>query len=171
MDRDTVLIIIRIPRKGSSRRLKIAFYLLNIFLVTVSYINRYIDLRGTCSLPMSRMGNKTSDHIITYWYHVILIKVNITASLHAHSLAASRVEQALSEVASSVSSMTPRPGPQRAWLLQLQVWLLLAEIYLALDQVPAAAASIQEATTIFPLSHHIMYTVNIAINHSIVFKI
>lgn len=85
----------------------------------------------------------------------------VAASLHAHSLAASRVEQALSEVASSMSSFTPRPGPQRAWLLQLQIWLLLAEIYLALDQVPAAAASIQEATTIFPLSHHIMYTVSV----------
>lgn len=84
----------------------------------------------------------------------------IVASLHAHSVAASRVEQALSEVASSISSLTPRPGPQRAWLLQLQIWLLLAEIYLALDQVSSAAASIQEATAIFPLSHHIMYTVS-----------
>ncbi|PNF24650.1 hypothetical protein B7P43_G18222 [Cryptotermes secundus] len=81
----------------------------------------------------------------------------ITGSLHAHSLAASRVEQALSEVASSLSSFTPRPGPQRAWLLQLQIWLLLAEIYLSLEQVPAAMACIQEASSIFPLSHHIMY--------------
>ncbi|XP_046670880.1 LOW QUALITY PROTEIN: tetratricopeptide repeat protein 7B-like [Homalodisca vitripennis] len=87
-----------------------------------------------------------------------------SSSLHAHSLAASRVEQALSEVASSISSFTPRPGPQRAWLLQLQVWLLVAEIYLALDQVSAAAASIQEATSIFPLSHHIMYTVRVLVH-------
>ncbi|KAG8276607.1 Tetratricopeptide repeat protein 7B [Homalodisca vitripennis] len=88
-----------------------------------------------------------------------------SSSLHAHSLAASRVEQALSEVASSISSFTPRPGPQRAWLLQLQVWLLVAEIYLALDQVSAAAASIQEATSIFPLSHHIMYTRGLVHEH------
>lgn len=86
---------------------------------------------------------------------------DVAASLHAHSLAASRVEQALSEVASSISSLAPRPGPQRAWLLQLQVWLLIAEIYLVLDQVSAAAASIAEATSIFPLSHHIMYTVSL----------
>lgn len=81
-----------------------------------------------------------------------------SSSLHAHSLAASRVEQALSEVASSLSSFTPRPGPQRAWLLQLQVWLLLSEVYLDLDRPTPATLSLQEATNIFPLSHHIMYT-------------
>ncbi|XP_076241490.1 tetratricopeptide repeat domain 7 isoform X1 [Calliopsis andreniformis] len=81
-----------------------------------------------------------------------------SSSLHAQSLAASRVEQALSEVASSLSSFTPKPGPQRAWLLQLQVWLLLTEVYLVLDQPNGAVLSLQEATNIFPLSHHIMYT-------------
>lgn len=75
-------------------------------------------------------------------------------------MAASRVEQALSEVASSLSSFTPKPGPQRAWLLQLQVWLLLTEVYLVLDQPNGAVLSLQEATNIFPLSHHIMYTVS-----------
>uniref|UniRef100_A0A0K8TA39 Tetratricopeptide repeat protein 7 N-terminal domain-containing protein n=2 Tax=Lygus hesperus TaxID=30085 RepID=A0A0K8TA39_LYGHE len=81
-----------------------------------------------------------------------------SSSLHAHSLAASKVEQALSEVASSLSTFTPKPGPQRAWLLQLQIWLLLAELYLSMDQIPSAAACIQEATNIYPLSHQIMYT-------------
>ncbi|KAK9502249.1 hypothetical protein O3M35_011053 [Rhynocoris fuscipes] len=81
-----------------------------------------------------------------------------SSSLHAHSLAASRVEQALSEVASSLSTFTPKPGPQRAWLLQLQIWLLLAELYLSLKQISSAAACLQEATNIYPLSHHIMYT-------------
>ncbi|XP_012272364.1 tetratricopeptide repeat protein 7B [Orussus abietinus] len=80
-----------------------------------------------------------------------------SSSLRAQSLAASRVEHALSEVASSLSSFTPRPGPQRAWLLQLQVWLLMAEVFLVLDQPEAATLSLQEATNIFPLSHHIMY--------------
>ncbi|XP_075226691.1 tetratricopeptide repeat domain 7 [Lycorma delicatula] len=98
------------------------------------------DTRSVFQLYTSEMSDKDS------------------SSLHAHSLAASKVEQALSEVASSISSQTPRPGPQRAWLLQLQVWLLLAEIYLNMDQVSSAAACINEATSIFPLSHHIMYT-------------
>ncbi|XP_011139524.1 tetratricopeptide repeat protein 7B isoform X1 [Harpegnathos saltator] len=81
-----------------------------------------------------------------------------SSSLHAQSLAASRVEQALSEVASSISSFTPKPGPQRAWFLQLQIWLLLTEVFLILDQPNGAVLSLQEATNIFPLSHHIMYT-------------
>ncbi|XP_066581343.1 tetratricopeptide repeat protein 7B [Prorops nasuta] len=81
-----------------------------------------------------------------------------SSSLHAQSLAASRVEQALSEVASSLSSFTPKPGPPRVWLLQLQVWLLLTEVFLVLDQPTSAVLSLQEATNIFPLSHHIMYT-------------
>ncbi|KAL6449285.1 hypothetical protein ACFW04_000725 [Cataglyphis niger] len=81
-----------------------------------------------------------------------------SSSLHAQSLAASRVEHALSEVASSISSFTPKPGPQRAWLLQLQIWLLLTEVFLILDQPNGAVLSLQEATNIFPLSHHIMYT-------------
>lgn len=83
----------------------------------------------------------------------------LVGSLQAHSIAASRVEQALSEVASSLSSFSPRPGPQRAWMLLLEVWLLLAEIYLALDQPADVLMCIQEASQIFPLSHHIMHMV------------
>lgn len=53
-----------------------------------------------------------------------------TASVHAESVAASRVEQALSEVASSLSSYQPKPGPHQAWLLQIQIWLLTAQLYI-----------------------------------------
>ncbi|XP_011309918.1 tetratricopeptide repeat protein 7B [Fopius arisanus] len=81
-----------------------------------------------------------------------------SSSLHAQSLAASRIEQALSEVASSLSSFTPKPGPQRAWLLQLHIWLLLTEVFLVLDRPEGATLSLQEATNIFPLSHDVMYT-------------
>lgn len=71
----------------------------------------------------------------------------------------SRIEQALSEVASSLSSFSPRPGPKRAWMLQVEVWLLLGELYLALDQPSDVQQCIQEATQIYPLSHHIMHMV------------
>ncbi|KAK0159729.1 hypothetical protein PV327_010814 [Microctonus hyperodae] len=81
-----------------------------------------------------------------------------SSSMHAHSLAASRIEQALSEVASSLSSFTPKPGPQRAWLLQLQIWLLLTEVFLVLDKPDNAILSLQEAANIFPMSYDIMYT-------------
>lgn len=79
--------------------------------------------------------------------------------MHAASLAASRVEQALSEAASSLSSFSPRPGPQGAWMIQLKIWLLLADVYLAIDQPREAMFCIQEASQIYPLSHHIMYMV------------
>ena len=48
----------------------------------------------------------------------------------AESVAASRLEHALSEVASSMgSSLVPKPGPHHTWLLQAQVWLLLGKFF------------------------------------------
>lgn len=85
----------------------------------------------------------------------------LSGSVRANSVAASIVEHALSEVASSVSSYHPRPGPQQAWLLQVQIWLLIARLYLKLDQLSEANACIHEAANIFPLSHHIMYMVRL----------
>ncbi|KAJ8973295.1 hypothetical protein NQ317_008171 [Molorchus minor] len=101
--------------------------------------DRKSDTRSVFQLYTSEMSDKDS------------------SSLQLHNIAASRVEQALSEVASSMSSFNPRPGPQRAWMLQVEIWLLLAEIYLALDQPSDVLMCIQEATQIYPLSHHIMH--------------
>uniref|UniRef100_A0A1B0F9M9 Tetratricopeptide repeat protein 7 N-terminal domain-containing protein n=2 Tax=Glossina TaxID=44049 RepID=A0A1B0F9M9_GLOMM len=79
-------------------------------------------------------------------------------SVYAASLAAvSRVEQALSEAASSLSSFTPRPGPQRPWMIQIKIWLLLADVYLNIEQPVEAMNCINEASQIYPLSHQIMY--------------
>lgn len=101
--------------------------------------DRKSDTRSVFQLYTSEMSDKDS------------------SSLQAHSMAASRVEHALSEVVSSVSSFSPRPGPQRAWKLQMEVWLLLAEIYLTLDEPAYVQQCIQEATQIFPLSHHVIH--------------
>lgn len=80
-----------------------------------------------------------------------------SSSLQLHNTAVSRIEQALSEVASSMSSFNPKPGPQRTWMLQVEVWLLLAEIYMNLDQPSDVQMCIKEATQIYPLSHHVMH--------------
>ncbi|CAH0553551.1 unnamed protein product [Brassicogethes aeneus] len=101
--------------------------------------DRKSDTRSVFQLYTSEMSDKDS------------------SSLQLHNTAVSRVEQALSEVASSLSSFSPRPGPQRAWLLQVEVWLLLAELYLSMDQEGDVQQCIQEATHIYPLSHHIMH--------------
>ncbi|XP_042212941.1 tetratricopeptide repeat protein 7B-like isoform X6 [Homarus americanus] len=90
-------------------------------------------------------------------YSIFNMSDKDTASVHAESVAASRVEQALSEVASSLSSYQPKPGPHQAWLLQIQIWLLTAQLYLKTDQVIEAANCLQEASSIFPMSHHIMF--------------
>lgn len=81
--------------------------------------------------------------------------------MHAASLAASRVEQALSEAASSLSSFSPRPGPQSAWMIQLKIWLLLADIYVTIEQPHEAMFCVQEASLIHPLCHQLMYTVSV----------
>ncbi|KAH8280421.1 hypothetical protein KR018_006699 [Drosophila ironensis] len=79
-------------------------------------------------------------------------------SVYAASLAAvSRVEQALSEAASSLSSFTQRPGPRRPWMLQIEIWLLLADVYLRIDQPNEALNCIHEASQIYPLCHQIMF--------------
>ncbi|XP_028144686.1 tetratricopeptide repeat protein 7B [Diabrotica virgifera virgifera] len=101
--------------------------------------DRKSDTRSVFQLYSSEMSDKDS------------------SSLHLHNLAATRVEQALSEVASSMSSFNPRPGPQRAWMLQVEIWLLLAELYLALDQPADIQMCVQEAMQIYPLSHHTMH--------------
>lgn len=44
-------------------------------------------------------------------------------SVHATSVAASRVEQALSEVASSLQSSAPKQGPLHPWMTLAQIWL------------------------------------------------
>ncbi|XP_072032563.1 tetratricopeptide repeat protein 7B-like isoform X3 [Amphiura filiformis] len=75
-----------------------------------------------------------------------------------NSLAASRVEQALSEVgASSTESTIPRQGSQFVWNIQARIWLTIAELYLLLDKPTEARACVQEACAIFPLSHQVMF--------------
>lgn len=110
------------------------------------------------NISCNEQSEKRSETRSIFQFYTSEMSDKDSSSLHAQSLAASRVEQALSEVASSISSFTPKPGPQRAWLLQLQIWLLLTEVFLILDQPNGAVLSLQEATNIFPLSHYIMYT-------------
>ncbi len=51
------------------------------------------------------------------------VYVSTTGSVHATSIAASRVEQALSEVASSLQSSAPKQGPLHPWMTLAQIWL------------------------------------------------
>ncbi|XP_033637024.1 tetratricopeptide repeat protein 7B-like isoform X1 [Asterias rubens] len=79
-----------------------------------------------------------------------------SGSIH-NSIAASRVEHALSEIASSEGSSIPKHGrSQQIWMMQAQIWMEIAEFYLSLDKSNEAKNCIQEATLLFPMSHHIL---------------
>uniref|UniRef100_A0A7N6FD67 Tetratricopeptide repeat protein 7B n=1 Tax=Anabas testudineus TaxID=64144 RepID=A0A7N6FD67_ANATE len=81
-----------------------------------------------------------------------------TGSVHATSIAASRVEQALSEVASSLQSSAPKHGPLHPWMTLAQIWLHAAEVYIGMSKPAEASACTQEAANLFPTSHNVLYT-------------
>ncbi|XP_034715054.1 tetratricopeptide repeat protein 7B [Etheostoma cragini] len=78
-------------------------------------------------------------------------------SVHATSIAASRVEQALSEVASSLQSSAPKHGPLHPWMTLAQIWLHAAEVYTGMSKPAEATACTQEASNLFPTSHNVLY--------------
>ncbi|XP_078007556.1 tetratricopeptide repeat protein 7B isoform X3 [Phascolarctos cinereus] len=79
------------------------------------------------------------------------------SSIHATSIAASRVEQALSEVASSLQSSAPKQGPLHPWMTLAQIWLHAAEVYIGIGKPAEATACTQEAANLFPMSHNVLY--------------
>ncbi|NXF01452.1 TTC7B protein, partial [Smithornis capensis] len=85
------------------------------------------------------------------------IFVTSTGSVHATSIAASRVEQALSEVASSLQSSAPKQGPLHPWMTLAQIWLHAAEVYIGIGKPAEATACTQEAANLFPMSHYVLY--------------
>uniref|UniRef100_A0A673LUC8 Tetratricopeptide repeat protein 7B-like n=1 Tax=Sinocyclocheilus rhinocerous TaxID=307959 RepID=A0A673LUC8_9TELE len=80
-----------------------------------------------------------------------------TGSVHATSIAASRVEQALSEVASSLQSSAPKQGPLHPWMTLAQIWLHAAEVYIGMGKAAEATACTQEAANLFPMSRNVLF--------------
>lgn len=80
-----------------------------------------------------------------------------TGSVQATSIAASRVEQALSEVASSLQSSAPKQGPLHPWMTLAQIWLHAAEVYIGMGKAAEATACTQEAANLFPMSHNVLF--------------
>ncbi|KAL7862577.1 hypothetical protein SRHO_G00140180 [Serrasalmus rhombeus] len=80
-----------------------------------------------------------------------------SGSVHATSIAASRVEQALSEVASSLQSSAPKQGPLHPWMTLAQIWLHAAEVYIGMLKPAEALACTLEAASLFPLSHNVLF--------------
>nr|XP_020021657.1 tetratricopeptide repeat protein 7B-like [Castor canadensis] len=66
-------------------------------------------------------------------------------SIHATSVAASRVEQALSEVASSLQSSAPKQGPLHPWMTLAQIWLHAGTTLLAPAWAPPPTYPVQQS--------------------------
>ncbi|NWW58134.1 TTC7A protein, partial [Ifrita kowaldi] len=78
-----------------------------------------------------------------------------SGSHRASSLAASRLEQAMSEV--TMQSSTMKQGPVKLWTTLEQIWLQAAELFLEQQHLKEAGFCTQEAASLFPTSHAVLY--------------
>ncbi|XP_043399732.1 tetratricopeptide repeat protein 7A isoform X2 [Chelonia mydas] len=78
-----------------------------------------------------------------------------SGSQRASSVAASRLEQALSEV--TVQNTALRQGPMQLWTTLEQIWLQAAELFMEQWHLEEAGFCIQEAASLFPTSHTVLY--------------
>ncbi|KAM4041363.1 tetratricopeptide repeat protein 7A [Anomaloglossus baeobatrachus] len=76
-------------------------------------------------------------------------------SQRASSIAASRMEQAMSEI--SMHSSTQKQGPMQQWVTLEQIWLQAAELFMEQQHMKEAGFCIQEAASLFPTSHTVLY--------------
>uniref|UniRef100_A0A7M4FCU5 Tetratricopeptide repeat domain 7A n=1 Tax=Crocodylus porosus TaxID=8502 RepID=A0A7M4FCU5_CROPO len=78
-----------------------------------------------------------------------------SGSQRASSIAASRLEQAMSEV--TVQSTAMKQGPMQLWTTLEQIWLQAAELFMEQRHLKEASFCIQEAASLFPTSHTVLY--------------
>ncbi|NWV35909.1 TTC7A protein, partial [Grantiella picta] len=78
-----------------------------------------------------------------------------SGSQRASSIAASRLEQAMSEI--TMQSSTMKQGPMKLWTILEQIWLQAAELFLEQQHLKEAAFCTQEAASLFPTSHAVLY--------------
>ncbi|XP_032841161.2 tetratricopeptide repeat protein 7A isoform X3 [Tyto alba] len=89
--------------------------------------------------------------------HLMLPEAHDTdsGSQRASSLAASRLEQAMSEITMQSSAM--KQGPMQLWTALEQIWLRAAELFMEQQHLKEAGFCIQEAASLFPTSHAVLY--------------
>ncbi|CAB1343469.1 unnamed protein product [Coregonus sp. 'balchen'] len=77
-----------------------------------------------------------------------------TGSQSGPSLAASRLEQAMSEV--SAISSAHKQGPAYIWTTLERIWLQAGELFMAEGRLKEAQFCVQEAAVLFPNSHSVL---------------
>ncbi|XP_039180477.1 tetratricopeptide repeat protein 7A-like, partial [Crotalus tigris] len=80
---------------------------------------------------------------------------NDSGSQRASSIAASRLEQAMSEI--TMQSSASKQGPIQLWTTLEQIWLQAAEVFMEQQHLKEASFCIQEAASLFPTSHAVLY--------------
>ncbi|XP_025902059.1 tetratricopeptide repeat protein 7A isoform X4 [Nothoprocta perdicaria] len=78
-----------------------------------------------------------------------------SGSQRASSVAASRLEQAMSEI--TVQSTALKQGPMQLWTTLEQIWLQAAELFMEQQHLKEGGYCIQEAASLFPTSHAVLY--------------
>ncbi|XP_074845752.1 tetratricopeptide repeat protein 7A isoform X1 [Carettochelys insculpta] len=78
-----------------------------------------------------------------------------SGSQRASSVAASRLEQAMSEV--TMQNTALRQGPMQLWTALEQIWLEAAELFMEQRHLKEAGFCIREAASLFPTSHRVLY--------------
>ncbi|XP_068795698.1 tetratricopeptide repeat protein 7A isoform X2 [Struthio camelus] len=78
-----------------------------------------------------------------------------SGSQRASSVAASRLEQAMSEI--TMQSTALKQGPMQLWTTLEQIWLQAAELFMEQQHLKEAGYCIQEAASLFPTSHAVLY--------------
>ncbi|XP_037017075.2 tetratricopeptide repeat protein 7A isoform X1 [Artibeus jamaicensis] len=78
-----------------------------------------------------------------------------SGSRRASSIAASRLEEAMSEL--TVPSSVLKQGPMQLWTTLEQIWLQAAELFMEQQHLKEAGFCIQEAASLFPTSHSVLY--------------
>ncbi|XP_055972954.1 tetratricopeptide repeat protein 7A [Sorex fumeus] len=79
-----------------------------------------------------------------------------SSSQRASSIAASRLEEAMSEL--TVPSSVLKQGPAQLWTTLEQIWLQAAELFMEQQHLKEAGFCTQEAAGLFPTSHSVLYT-------------
>ncbi|XP_037662914.1 tetratricopeptide repeat protein 7A isoform X2 [Choloepus didactylus] len=78
-----------------------------------------------------------------------------SGSRRASSIAASRLEEAMSEL--TLPSSVLKQGPMQLWTTLEQIWLQAAELFMEQQHLKEASFCIQEAAGLFPTSHSVLY--------------
>ncbi|XP_075856835.1 tetratricopeptide repeat protein 7A isoform X2 [Microcebus murinus] len=78
-----------------------------------------------------------------------------SGSRRASSIAASRLEEAMSELTMPCSVL--KHGPMQLWTTLEQIWLQAAELFMEQQHLKEAGFCIQEAAGLFPTSHSVLY--------------